>query len=304
MKITQQYSFLIVAGTTKAATTSVFRYLADHPQVAAASYKETRFFLSPEYPLPAPARIATHPIAVYEGYFSPKGEQVCMESTPDYLHDLTTPARISREIPNIKILLLLRNPVSRLQSWYKFAQQTGYLPQSVTFEGYVSNLFAIEKPTQQYELALQQGKYVDYIKHWLRFFPKESIKICWYEELSDYPGKVMQSVASFGGIDPDFYQSYRFQAENVTMEMRRPGIHKLYHEFRYKLRHYTLKIPIIHTFFKFLRKTVEPLYLSINAKKKMKVSLNEEIGQKLAAYYRPSVIELAELTGQTPPWNF
>ena len=40
------YHYLIVGGTTKAATTSLFSYLANHPATCAATYKETRFFLS------------------------------------------------------------------------------------------------------------------------------------------------------------------------------------------------------------------------------------------------------------------
>ena len=50
------YRYLIIGGTTKAATTSLFIYLADHPSICAATYKETRFFLSSDYPLPSKYR--------------------------------------------------------------------------------------------------------------------------------------------------------------------------------------------------------------------------------------------------------
>ena len=301
MSVIQEHDFLIVAGTTKAATTSVFRYLSDHPQVAAASYKETRFFLSPSYPLPAPARDATHSIETYERYFSPKPGQLCVESTPDYLHDPATPAAIAQKIPHAKILLLLRNPITRLQSWYKFSQQSGYLSQNISFESYVDSLFVQKKATKQHELVLEQGKYIDSVNLWLKYFPK-TIKICWYEELSDYPGKTMQEIASFGKIDPRFYQNYQFRIENATLELHKPGIHKLYHELRYRLRYYTLKISAIHLFFKSLRKLLEPIYLKMNAKKNTELVISPDTYQKLAEYYKPSIQLLAELTKRTPPW--
>ena len=43
--------YLIIGGSTKCATTSLFNYLGDHPEICPAIYKETRFFLNPEYPV-------------------------------------------------------------------------------------------------------------------------------------------------------------------------------------------------------------------------------------------------------------
>jgi len=44
--------FLIIGGTSKAGTTSLYTYLADHPQICPSALKETRFFLDSDYPLP------------------------------------------------------------------------------------------------------------------------------------------------------------------------------------------------------------------------------------------------------------
>ena len=52
----QGESFLIIAGASKAGTTSVFNYLANHPQICASVAKETRFFLDLDYPLPSELR--------------------------------------------------------------------------------------------------------------------------------------------------------------------------------------------------------------------------------------------------------
>lgn len=52
------HRFGIIGGGSKAGTTSVFNYLADHPEICAADAKETRFFLDADYPLPSKLRYA------------------------------------------------------------------------------------------------------------------------------------------------------------------------------------------------------------------------------------------------------
>ncbi|MBV7338510.1 sulfotransferase [Chloroflexi bacterium TSY] len=39
-----EHQYLLIVGTPKSATTSLFRYLADHPDVCCANRKETYFF--------------------------------------------------------------------------------------------------------------------------------------------------------------------------------------------------------------------------------------------------------------------
>ena len=45
--------FLVMVGTYRSGTTSLFRYLSDHPQVAPSSLKETGYFLPVDEPAPS-----------------------------------------------------------------------------------------------------------------------------------------------------------------------------------------------------------------------------------------------------------
>src|SRR5205085_1010868 len=45
--------FLVLVGTYRSGTTSLFRYLSEHPQVAASSLKETGYFLPVNEPAPS-----------------------------------------------------------------------------------------------------------------------------------------------------------------------------------------------------------------------------------------------------------
>ena len=117
------YRYLIVGGTTKAATTSLFTYLADHPAICAATYKETRFFLSSDYPLPSKYRYKGD-VEEYDLLFSNADTtQLRMESTPDYLYCEQARERIATSLPAAKLVFSLREPISRLVSWYRFAKR-------------------------------------------------------------------------------------------------------------------------------------------------------------------------------------
>ena len=132
-KKVSNYQYLIVGGTTKAATTSLFNYLADHPAICAASYKETRFFLDKEYPLPSKYRYDSD-IEVYNLLFSACDEdQFRLESTPDYLYCPSACERIATFLPRAKLVFSLREPISRLISWYRFAKQIGQVATNPQF---------------------------------------------------------------------------------------------------------------------------------------------------------------------------
>ena len=163
MKNVGDYNYLIVGGTTKAATTSLFTYLSDHPAVCAATYKETRFFLSDDYPLPSKYRYKDN-VEEYHLLFSDSnGMQLRMESTPDYLYCEKARERIAEFLPHAKLVFSLREPISRLISWYRFAKQIGKLPQTLSFDAYVKLLFTStdchQENEEQHLKTLQQGCY-------------------------------------------------------------------------------------------------------------------------------------------------
>ena len=133
---------LLSVALRKAATTSLFAYLTDHPAICAATYKETRFFLSSDYPLPSKYRY-TGDAEEYADLFPNCDEtQLRMESTPDYLYCEKARERIAEFLPRAKLIFSLREPISRLISWYRFAKQIGKLPQTLNFDAYVESLFA------------------------------------------------------------------------------------------------------------------------------------------------------------------
>src|SRR3954463_13629169 len=72
---------LVIAGVAKAGTTSLFNYLAQHPDICASDVKETRYFEPLRYGEVLP------PIESYTAHFRHRqGERYALEATPTYFY--------------------------------------------------------------------------------------------------------------------------------------------------------------------------------------------------------------------------
>ncbi len=321
-KSVSEYQYLIIGGTTKAATTSLFSYLADHPDICAASYKETRFFLSKDYPLPSKYRFNGN-VEEYNSLFSDcQDSQIRLESTPDYLYCSSARDRIAEFLPDAKLIFSLREPISRLISWYRFAIQIGRLQKSLSIDEYVESLFKIADGKQKYDSTqepdtdtdgildhaqfmqvLPQGRYAAYLKCYLDHIGKDRIHTIYYEDLSENPSDVMRNLCQFAELDSMFFDDYTFQVTNRTETMKNPGFHQKYRSFRFQVRRWTHNKPIIHKTLRAMRRGFEPLYLRINTRPTESVTISKNLQTRLVEYYRQDVDELTELLEKQPPWK-
>ena len=299
------YFHLFIAGTTKAATTSLFAYLADHPDVCAANIKETRFFLDADYPLPAKYRYEDG-LENYEQFFNHCAQRrVRVEATPDYLYSPGTPQRLYDSGLSLKLIFSLREPVSRLKSWYKFSRQIGAMPQDLSFEEYVRGQTRDgdgSKP--QYLRALEQGRYSAYLEPYLKLFGSSSVHIVFYEQLSGDPFSVVDDICEVAGIDPDFYRDYRFDTFNKTQNVRSPALDRFYRGFRFALRRKIHNRPRLNASLRRVHLAVlQPLLSSINIRPREEFVVSAETSSFLTSYYKEEYENLELLLGRALPWN-
>ncbi len=283
--------YLIIGGTTKAATTSLFFYLKDHPEICASSIKESRYWLSQEYPLTSASRYTG--VNEYETYFDQcDSNNLRMEATPDYLYSLPTPKWIHHELKSrAKIIFILRNPIDRLISWYNFAKQDGYLKGTETLEGYLQMMLQFEDsdPQKQHLLTLRQGKYMDYLEAWYDQIPKEQIKLILFEDLVRNPKETLAEICDFANIKAKYYDQYNFEVVNKTVSLKSGRVHGIYKKLRFKIRNKSHKHPAIHGALKALRERFEPIYLKLNEKKESTVDkMSNETYLSLKDYYKSS----------------
>jgi hypothetical protein len=203
----------VIAGAQKAGTTSLFGYLSEHPQCAASLTKEVHYFdrsfghgeswYRMHFPLPAAAT----------GDQRTKRPTVTFESSPYYMFDPRVPERMRQTLPSVKVIFLLRNPVSRAYSHYQHSRRRGR--EALTFEAAIAAEEArlageherlLHEPEYQ-SLAhqrysyLARGIYVDQLRHWQAYFPAEQMLSLQAERMFRQPEQVLQEVLAFLGLD-------------------------------------------------------------------------------------------------------
>ena len=100
----------IIIGAAKAGTTALYEYLGEHPDVFVSPVKETNFFSS------------GHPIGTqdeYEAQFAGvRGERAIGEASVQYIASKNAAAQMRDQLPDVKLIAMLRNPADRAFSHY------------------------------------------------------------------------------------------------------------------------------------------------------------------------------------------
>jgi hypothetical protein len=201
--------FLII-GTQKGGTTSLYLYLNEHPNIGGAVIKEVSFF-DKNYSLGLSWYRAQFPMPLRQLYTRDirKQNYTVGEASPGYLIYPHAPGRIAKILPCIKLIALLRNPVERAYSQYRHNVSRGF--EQLSFADAIE---AEEERTQaekekvlsnpQYNSTaffrysyLARGVYVDQLKHWLDFFPREQLLILKSEELNAEPTEIFKQTLAF-----------------------------------------------------------------------------------------------------------
>ncbi len=104
---------VVIVGAMKAGTTSLYHYLCQHPNVSGAWSKEVHYF---------DENYDRNPMW-YRSNFSLYGGDISVEATPRYLFDEETLWRMSVLLPDVTVIALLREPVSRAFSHYKHVRR-------------------------------------------------------------------------------------------------------------------------------------------------------------------------------------
>ena len=208
-------NFLIL-GTQRGGTTSLYKYLVQHPCVAHALTKELRFFdLHYQrgvdwYRSRFPTRRHLQRMRRRHGV-----EPTVGEASPDYLFHPHVPNRVAAALPDAKFIILLRNPVDRAFSHYWHQVKRGHEP--LTFEEAVSAETErlagelermLTDPTyvsyeRHHHSYLKRGVYVDQLELWMSLFPRDRFLIEASEDLFASPSMVFKQALSFLDL-PDF----------------------------------------------------------------------------------------------------
>lgn len=199
-------NFFIV-GAAKSGTTSLWQYLREHPDIFMSQNKEPGYFCH------------SQGIKNYEKYlklFSEATTETALgEASHAYLTSQESAAWIHAIYPDIKIIVILRNPVDRAYSLYNWMTREGYepiLPFEKAVDAEESRIADTQfkkthsGPLQNY-LYFHSGLYSAQLKRYFNIFPEQQMHVILYDELKENPVATAQKVYEFLGVDTSFTPS-------------------------------------------------------------------------------------------------
>ena len=246
----------IIVGAVRCGTTSLYYNICEHSCVLPASYDEIGFFDS-NYELG---------INWYKSMFPTKFKRkkiesktgICItgEDTPFYFWDKKAIERIKKEIPTIKLIVLLRNPIDRAYSNYHLGVRSG--SESLSFEDSIKKeITLLEKNNDvesdriekflRFRSYIAKGLYYNQIKNWFEVFSKDQILVLNTENLAKNPHQTLEQVFNFLGLPNEQIKNLQNRKVANYQKMNedtRQFLRKLYEPHNEKL-------------FKFLKKKFE-----------------------------------------------
>lgn len=215
---------LVIAGAPKSGTTSLFQWLAAHPSVVTSKVKETYYLIDSDYPLfKKDSNFLKDGIRGYAKLFPVyRTGQLCMEATPDYMYQQTAIKVLSELATCPLIIFVLRNPVERILSLHRFAQNNvGSLDHKISLTEFIENVKSSSLHKDQIlNSALLHSEYHIWLDAWIQACGKARIKVLFFEDMVNNPLAFIEGVCDMTGIDDKFYNQFTFNPENQSRQIR------------------------------------------------------------------------------------
>lgn len=218
-------NFLLI-GAAKAGTTALYEALKEHPQVYMSPVKEPNFFALEGDPLKYAAGTTTPgyleqcitDLVTYQHQFQHVKDEIAIgEASPMYLYHPEAAERIQRYIPNVKLIVILRNPVERAYSNFLHHIRDGLEP----FSDFKQALQAEDERMQENWwwgfYYVDASLYCQQLQRYRHIFHSDQIKVVLYEDLKQNPTQLTTSLFEFLGVDTYFTSdtSQRYNATGV-----------------------------------------------------------------------------------------
>lgn len=244
---------LILAGAPKCGTSSLYRWLTDHPQIAPASDKELFYVVDRDSPFRNPdANIHDHGLDGYGRFYrhADPDSPWAVDGTTHTLYQRSAIESLGRMPQAPRILVVVRRPTDRVYSSFRFSQHhLARFSQAVTFADFRRAVDAEDLQTLRrwvpHERSLYvlrrdvtYSEYIDWLIPWRRAFG-ESLRILVFETMRSHSRRVLRRLAEELGIDGGFYDDYPFSTDNATIRPR----HRRLHRWLRRLRPWIPKVP-------------------------------------------------------------
>lgn len=187
----------IVAGAQKSGTTALHYFLKKNSQIALPDRGETHFFDDEEI-------FAKLPIdyELLHRHFRARSTSIAGEVTPSYLYWKPSMERIHAYNPQIKLIILLRNPIDRaFAHWnmqrFKGREPLDFLPALKEEPRRIAQPLTFESRRFAY---VDRGFYSVQLDRVFKFFPREQVHLVKFEDFRDRKQEALDSIFDFLGV--------------------------------------------------------------------------------------------------------
>jgi hypothetical protein len=222
----KKVNFFLV-GAPKCGTTALVDYLSQHAEIFIPSIKEPHFFCEsfPEY---RRIKKLDRYHALYNNF---KGDYVINgDSSVWYLYSQDSADNIYQYNPDAKIVIMLRNPIEMLPSLHTQLMFSGRENISNFDEAWAactlrSQGYKIPKNSKEPSHLLYDEvcNYYDQVARYLKRFPRENVKIIFFDDFSESCQSVVQEVFQFLKVS-DESLNIRYEIKNSARKHRYPKI--------------------------------------------------------------------------------
>lgn len=233
---------LVIAGAPKCGTSSLFKWLSDHPRACGSTVKETYYLLDAGHPLlrfAAAGSYHEHGLGGYEQFFArcDGDADIVFEATTHYLYQRTALEVLSQLRPQPQVVFVLRKPSERVYSSYQYTKNNlAKLDKEISFSRFVRLVEGGERVAgldavlgeSAYVLKNDIGysRYVEHLTPWVERFGRERVHVLLFEDMRRDPRAFMKSLAARLGLDAAFYDGYSFPVRNETVSIKSQQLHR------------------------------------------------------------------------------
>lgn len=210
LKQVNHLDYLII-GTQKGGTTSLNYYLSEHPNIISSMIKEMPFWSNQVH----------RGLEWYFSHFPPiPTDYNCLvgEATPMNFNSPEVAENLVKFFPNVKLILLLRNPIDRAVShyyhWLSLKWELSSFEEAIQRE--INQLedqktdFWTKLHNPKIQGYLAKGLYIYFLEKWIKVFPREQFLILSSEEFYANPDLKTTEVLNFLGL-PEYHLSQYHQ---------------------------------------------------------------------------------------------
>jgi hypothetical protein len=208
---------VLICGAQRCGTTSMYRTLSQHPSVLKAvlhkgvHYFDTGYDRGPRwYAAHFPLRMTAARVARRTGQ-----TPVTFESSPYYLFHPLAAERFARDLPGVKVITLLRDPVERAYSAHAHELARGFETEPFEralelederVEGEAEKLAAdpgYQSHSHQHHAYVRRGRYIEQLERLERLLGRDRMLVVDSEDFFTDPEPVWASVTEFLGLPWD-----------------------------------------------------------------------------------------------------